>query len=129
MCPGATSLNFLGFHVDSQGVYPTEDKAQAIRNFPLPLTQRKLREFLGLVNVYHRFVPSCAPTLQPLHDLLKMAPKGTTPLTWTEAAIATFQSIKDALANVTLWSTPNQRPQPASSLMPLAQLWVQSSSN
>ena len=83
-----------------------EDKVQAIRDFPLPLTQRKLREFLGLVNFYHRFVPSCAQTLQPLHDLLKTAPKGTAPLTWTEAATAAFQSIKDALANATLLVHP-----------------------
>ena len=34
----ATSLNFLGFHVDSQGICPMEDKVQAIRDFPLPLT-------------------------------------------------------------------------------------------
>ena len=99
-----------------------EDKVQAIRDFPLPLTQRKVREFLGLVNVYHSFVPSCAQTLQPLHNnLLKMAPKVTSPLTWTEAATVTFQSIKDALAIATLLVHPlNQRPQPASSLMPPA---------
>ena len=83
-----------------------EDKVQAIRDFPLPFTQRKLREFLGLVNFYHRFVPSCAQTLQPLHDLLKTAPKGTAPLTWTEATTAAFQSIKDALANATLLVHP-----------------------
>ena len=103
---GAASLNFLGFHVDSQGIRPMEDKVQAIRDFLLPRTQRKLREFLGMVNFYHRFVPSCAQTLQPLHDLLKTAPKGTAPLTWTEAATAAFQSIKDALANATLLVHP-----------------------
>ena len=46
---GATSLNFLGFHVDSQGICPMEDKVQPILDFPLPLTQCKLREFVGLV--------------------------------------------------------------------------------
>ena len=79
---------------------------QAIRDFSLPRTQRKLREFLGMVNFYHRFVPSCAQTLQPLHDLLKTAPKGTAPLTWTEASTVTFQSMKDALANATLLVHP-----------------------
>ena len=103
---GAASLSFLGFHVDSQGIRPTEDKVQAIRDFPLPVTQRKLREFLGLVNFYHRFVPSCAQTLQPLHDLLKTAPKGTAPLTWTEPATIAFQAIKDALARATLLVHP-----------------------
>ena len=108
---GATFLNFLGFHVDSQGICHMEDKVQTIRDFPLPLTQRKLREFLGLVNLYHRFVPSCALTEQPVYDLLKTAPKGTTPLTWTDAATAAFQSITDALANAILLV----HPQPESS--------------
>ena len=59
---GTTFFNFLGFHVDSQGIHPMGDKVQAILDFPLPPTQRKLREFLNLVNFYHCFVPSCAQT-------------------------------------------------------------------
>ena len=65
-----------------------------------------MREFLGLVNFYHRFVPSCAQILQPLHDLLKTAPKGTAPLAWTDDATAAFQAAKDALANATLLVHP-----------------------
>ena len=41
-----------------------------IQDFPQPQTQRKLREFLGLVNFYHRFIPHGAELLQPLHALL-----------------------------------------------------------
>ena len=59
-----------------------------------------------MVNFYHCFVPSCAQTLQPLHDLLKTAPKGTAPLTWTEPATIAFQAIKDALASATLLVHP-----------------------
>ena len=70
---GVTSL---GFHVDQHGIRPMNDKVQVIRDFPLPTTQRKLRQFLGLVNF---FLPSCAQILQPLHDLLKTAPKGNYP--------------------------------------------------
>ena len=62
--------------------------------------------FWALVNFYHRFVPNCALILQPLHDLLKGAPKGNTPLTWTDAATKAFHSIKDALADATLLVHP-----------------------
>lgn len=67
---GAAELEFLGYKVNSSGIYPLEDRVAVIRNFPCPTTYRKLREFLGLVNFYHRFVPHCAALLQPLHDLL-----------------------------------------------------------
>ena len=67
---GAAELEFLGHRVNSSGIYPLEERVTAIRNFACPTTYRKLREFLGLVNFYHRFVPHCATLLQPLYDLL-----------------------------------------------------------
>ena len=46
------SLDFLGFQVDQHGICPLEDKVQAIREFSLPPTQHKLRQFFSLVNFY-----------------------------------------------------------------------------
>lgn len=43
---------------------------QVIQNFPQPTSQRKLREFMCLVNFYHRFLPHCAKLMWPLHALL-----------------------------------------------------------
>lgn len=42
---------------------PLEEKVAVVRNFPRPTTRRKLRELLGLVNLYHRFIPHCATIL------------------------------------------------------------------
>ena len=67
---GVTQLNFLGHSVNSQGICPLPEKVQAIQDFPQPKNQQKLREFLGLINFYHRFIPHCAHELQPLHKLL-----------------------------------------------------------
>ena len=60
---GVPTLQFLGHQVDSTGIRPLDDKVKAIRDFPKPNSQRKLREFLGLVNFYHRFLPHCAAIL------------------------------------------------------------------
>ena len=103
---GVSELDFLGFHVDCNGIRPLTDKVQVIKDFPLPGTRRKLWQFLGLVNFYHRFVPKCAHILQPLHDLVTTAPKGDTPLDWTSAARTAFQEIKNALAEATLLVHP-----------------------
>ena len=57
---GAESLDFLGHHVSSAGVTPLENNVQVIWSFPKPTSQRKLRQFLGLINFYRRFIPlSC----------------------------------------------------------------------
>ena len=102
---GAECLDFLGHHIDHRGITPLEDKVQAIRNFPQPPSNRKLCEFIGLVNFYHRFLPHCADLMHPLHALLSSTTK-TEQLPWTDDTIAAFNATKDALANATLLSYP-----------------------
>ena len=68
---GANSLEFLGHNIDRNGILPLMNKVKAIEDFPIPESIRKLREFLGLINFYRRFIPDCAEILQPLTDLLK----------------------------------------------------------
>ena len=101
---GRSSLDFLGHHVDATGIRPLEDKVQTIRNFPQPTSQRKLREFVGLVNFYRRFIPHGATLLQPLNLLLSKSTPKT--LIWSEAATSAFNAIKDALADTTLLVHP-----------------------
>ena len=103
---GVPSLDFLGHLVDSEGIRPLDEKVQAIQDFPQPTKQRKLREFLGLVNIYHRFVPNCANILQPLNALLTNSKNGTKTIVWNAAAITAFTSIKETLANVKLLFHP-----------------------
>jgi len=101
---GVSSLEFLGYHVDATGIRPLESKIQVVRDFPQPTSQRKLREFLGLVNFYRRFIPNAAKLLQPLNILLsKSSPKT---LTWNDDAATAFTAVKIALADATLLSHP-----------------------
>ena len=99
-------LHFLGHHVTSSGVSPLPSQVQTIRDFPQPNTLRKLWEFLGLVNFYHRFIPRCATILTPLNSMLKSTAPNNRELCWTTAATAAFQEIKDTLANATLLVHP-----------------------
>ena len=103
---GVPELDFLGHRVSAQGIQPLEEKVRAIRDFPQPSSLRKLREFLGLVNFYHRFVPNCAKILEPLNKLLGAPEKDSHHLAWDEEATTAFHSIKQALADVTLLVHP-----------------------
>ncbi len=65
---GVTQLQFLGHHIDSQGIHPLE-KVQVVRDFPQPTTHRKLCEswvWSTSVIAFSRTVP----TLLPLTELL-----------------------------------------------------------
>ena len=103
---GVPELEFLGHHVSAAGICPLEDKVQVVRDFPLPTTQRKLREFIGLVNFYRRFIPHCATIIQPLNSLLQRTkwPSDTPP--WTDTTTAAFSAIKNALADASLLCHP-----------------------
>ena len=103
---GVPSLDFLGHLVSSEGIRPMEDKVQAIRAFPQPTSQRQLREFIGLVNFYRRFLPSCAAIMHPLNQLLTHPKDKSAHIEWTEEALSAFSKTKEALADATLLTHP-----------------------
>ena len=103
---GVPELDFLGHHVDATGIRPLEAKVQAIQEFPCPTTQRKLREFIGLVNFYRRFIPQCATLLRPLDKLLKHTKRPSDTLNWTDDATEAFTRVKTALASAALLVHP-----------------------
>ena len=100
---GASQLQFLGHIVDCHGIHPLEEKVRTLQIFPRSSTRRKLREFLGLVNFYHRFLPGCARILHPLNELLSNTNEE---LHWDDDAIAAFSEIKDTLAQAALLTHP-----------------------
>ncbi|CAI6368041.1 unnamed protein product [Macrosiphum euphorbiae] len=64
-----TSVKYLGHIVDSDGLHKTSDKIEAILNAPKPTTQTEVKQFLGLINYYYRFIPDLASKLHPLYQL------------------------------------------------------------
>ena len=103
---GAASLDFLGHRVSAAGIAPLQAKVQAIQDFPPPTSVRKLREFLGLINFYRRFIPQCAQLSQQLTELLSTK-HASSPFHLYDAAIAAFESTKAALANATMLTHPS----------------------
>ncbi|XP_075990207.1 uncharacterized protein LOC142985849 [Anticarsia gemmatalis] len=53
----ATSIEFLGYQVTTEGIRPLENKVQAIIEYPKPKNVSELRKFLGMVNFYRRHLP------------------------------------------------------------------------
>ncbi|BHF84524.1 hypothetical protein SprV_0902767500 [Sparganum proliferum] len=100
---GVPSLDFLGHHVDAQGLRPLPSKVEAIRDFPQPTSKRQLQRFLDMANFYRRFLPNCADLMLPLTNLLS-GPKG--PLEFRGHALTVFERIKTSLADATLLTHP-----------------------
>ena len=100
---GKQEIDFLGHHITKHSITPLLSKTVGIKEFTKPSTVKGLQEFLGMVNFYHRFIPSAANIMQPLYQAIAGRPKQ---LQWTEESIAAFSRTKEALANATMLTYP-----------------------
>lgn len=103
---GVSEITFLGYTVNASGISPMQERVKAISKFSLPETIRVLRRYLGMYNLYRRFVPHAAEILHPLNALLEGGKKGNAPIIWTNEARDSFAKSKTALANAALLAHP-----------------------
>lgn len=64
-------VQFLGHTVTKQGVKPNSDKIEVIKNWPIPKTEKELKQFLGTIGYYRRFIKDFAKMVKPLTQLLR----------------------------------------------------------
>lgn len=91
----ADSVKYLGHIIENNSVKPIKDNLISIRNFPVPKTQKNVRQFLGKINFYHKYVPNMATILDPLHNLLKKDKPAK--VDWTTKCQDSFEKLKNAL--------------------------------
>ena len=90
---GRKTVTHLGFEYAGGGVTPTEEKSQAIADWPTPTSAKEVRSFLGLVNFYRRFIPKFADIAAPLTNLT--GSKVT--FTWQDKHQKALELLKQAL--------------------------------
>ena len=64
-------IEFCGHIIDKHGLHKTQDKIKAILDMPEPENVTQVRQYLGLINFYHKFLPNIATVVHPLHKLLE----------------------------------------------------------
>ena len=93
--------------VDASGICPLPAKVDAISAIPRPATKVELQRFLGCVNFFHRFMPSIAAVLAPLHALCSSVSTQKSLLLWTPVQAQAFVDAKLALCNAVKLQHPN----------------------
>jgi len=87
-------LTFLGHKLNVSGLLPLQEKLNIVNDFPLPNTIRKLRQFLGVVNYYQRYINHTADKLQTLSDLLNgKTLNSNATIKWNHEALQAFEIV------------------------------------
>ena len=61
----------MGHIVNEFGIFPNQEKIQAIQALNEPTSVTGVKSFLGVVNLYRRFIPNCAVVSEPLIALTR----------------------------------------------------------
>ncbi|KAL0151794.1 hypothetical protein M9458_052945 [Cirrhinus mrigala] len=99
-----SSVQFLGYNINSEGVLMDQGKVNAIQNWPQPDSIKALQRFLGFANFYRRFIKDYSSIIAPLTSLLRGKPRR---LTWDPAAHEAFQHIKKLFSTAPLLHHPD----------------------
>ena len=95
-------INLLGHRVSVDGVRPSPEKVQAVRDALPPTNKAELRSFMGSASYLRRFVPGFAELTATLNDLLK---EGVT-FDWNSDHQAAFDKLKEEMCDQVMLSGP-----------------------
>lgn len=62
---------FLGHIVTRDGIKPNPKKIECVKNFPIPKTQKQIKQFLGLTGFYRKFIKDYSLIAKPITKYLK----------------------------------------------------------
>ena len=91
----ATSVDYLGYKIDKNGLHAMPEKIAAMVEAPEPCNVQELRAFLGLVNYYGKFISQLSTLVHPLNQLLGKYTKWS----WSSACRTAFRQLKARLAS------------------------------
>lgn len=94
-----TELDFLGHHVTSKGVSPTNAKIDILANWEVPKDARELQRYLGCIGFYRRFIPQFALHAAPLQELLTQCLNKSSSYKWNSIHQASFDKLKELLSS------------------------------
>ncbi|MBW0573660.1 hypothetical protein O181_113375, partial [Austropuccinia psidii MF-1] len=99
----ASSVEYLGYVVTSEGLKMDSSKAQQILNWPQPKNIKALQSFLGFAIFYRPFIKNYSKKISALTSLLKK----DSPFIFNEEALSQFQILKEAFTTAPILSNFN----------------------
>ena len=92
---GRVEVHYLGHIIGGGEVRPDPEKLSAVRDYPIPISKKQVRAFLGLAGYYRRFVPHFSTIAEPLTELTKS--RNPDKVKWTDDCEVVFCKLKEIL--------------------------------
>ena len=96
-------VEFLGHQIGANGLSVSQDKIDAVRDWPPCKNETEVRSFLGFANFYRRFVKNYSLIALPLSELTKNEVK----FAWGDAQQKAFVELKKALCSAPVLLIPD----------------------
>jgi len=100
-----TEIDYLGYHVTSEGLSPTDSGLAAVRNFPEPKTVKEVQSFIGLASYFRKFIKGFSLIAKPLYALLKK----DTVFIFGEAETRALKTLKQKLTDAPILAIYNPK--------------------
>lgn len=94
---------YLGHLVTPCGVKPNPEKISAIQQYPIPKNQKEIKQFLGLLGYYRKFIKDFAKITKPLTSCLKKGRK----VEHSSEFVKSFETAKEILSNDPILKYPD----------------------
>ena len=88
-------IHYLGHLISADGIRTLKDKLDTIRDMPAPHNSKEVKQFLGLVGYYRKFVPHFAALSR---TLTKLTCKDKV-FEWTHECRKAFNTLKESLCD------------------------------
>ena len=96
-------LHYLGHLLTTKWIKPQAEKVKAISEIKLPKNQKGVREFLGMVGYYRKFISRFVDPTRPMTMLTRKGVK----FGWTKECQTGFEYLKTCLTEALILKYPD----------------------
>ena len=95
-------IQYLGHLISDEGIQPLPEKLESIAKMPVPQNAKQVKQFLGLVFYYRKYVPRFSDIARPLTQLTQK----NEGFNWTTECDKCFHMLKDYLQEAPILRYP-----------------------
>lgn len=103
-----SEVKFLGHQISAEGIKVDNEKVKALDTWPVPKSVREVRQVLGFMSYYRKFVPRFAQIAKPLHALVGGKKRRTSvTFSWSQECQIAFDELKKCLTSPPVLAYPD----------------------